>query len=682
MNKNSNARWLIAVSVAVVWVFAIYATYYWAHKPFSGANLAALLDIVVWLGLLWVAAALGRLSRRWFDDSTPVEEIVFSAALGLGALSLLTFGLGLVGLFHRWLFWLLLVVLAVVLYPQMKAIASQLREGLILPTGTRLNQALALYLGFILVLAFFQCLTPPTAWDSQVYHLTGPQLYLQAHRLPVDMDIPYLGFPPLLEMLFTAGMLLKGHVVARLIHYAYGLLTLLALFAFAGRYFNRKVAWLSMAVFYSIPSLVLVSTWAYVDLGLIFYEFTAFYAFMRWLEARDKWPGFGNPGQTRAEERDKRWLALAAVLCGLAMGVKYTSVILPITLALMIALRFRQEGLKETGKALLLFGLLAVVVASPWYLKNFFSTGNPFYPFLFGGTYWDEFRAWWYSRAGTGLAFTAPWRLLVAPLEITVLGTQGKESYDATIGPVLLTVIPLLALVWRKIAPEERRVIGWTLLVCLVQYLFWLYGVAQSALLVQTRLLFPIFALLAIVAGYTVDRLVLLTRRAFSLQWFVTTVLLLALGLNAVSSALHFISDSPLSYMAGFESRESYLTRHLGLYYTTMVHINENLPPSARVLFLWEPRSYYCQRDCWPDTLLDKFKHLTYKYHDAEGIAAYLHREGVTHLLLCQSGLEYILEARFDPITPDDVATLTALQRDHLRLIHDEGGAYLLYELK
>jgi hypothetical protein len=364
------------------------------------------------------------------------------------------------------------------------------------------------------------------------------------------------------------------------------------------------------------------------------------------------------------------------------MGVKYTSIILPITLALIIALKVRREGLRETVKALGLFGLLVIVVASPWYLKNLFSSGNPFYPFFFGGIYWDEFRALWLDRTGTGLAATAPWRLLIAPWEMSVLGTQGTESYDATIGPILLTTVPLLALVWRKIAPEERRVIGYALVVCLIQYLFWLYGVARSALLVQTRLLFPIFTLLALVAGYTVDKLAVLTRRAFSLQWFVTTVLLLALGLNAVSSALHFVSDSPLAYLAGFESRESYLTRHLGLYYTTMVHINENLPPSAKVLFLWEPRSYYCQRNCWPDAILDQFKHLTYKYHDAEGIAEHLHREGVTHLLLYQTGLEHILEVGFDPITPDDMAALSALQEDYLHLIHDEGGAYLLYELK
>jgi hypothetical protein len=664
MNKNSNARWLTAVSAAVAWVFAIYATYYWAHKPFSGANLVIMLDIVVWLGLLLVATALGRLSRHWFDYSTSLEEIIFSAALGLGALSLLTLGLGLVGLFYRWLFWLLFLVLAAILYPQIRAIARTLRGGPILPADTRLNRTLALYLGFILTLAFFQCLTPPIAWDSQVYHLTGPKLYLQAHRLPVDIDLPYLGFPPLLEMLFTAGLLLKGDTVARLIHYAYGFLTLLALFAFAGRYFNRKVAWLSMAIFYSVPSLVLISTWAYVDLGLMFYEFTAFYALMRWLEARDK-----------------RWLTLTAILCGLAMGVKYTSVILPITLALIIALKVRQEGLKETTKALLLFGLLAILVASPWYFKNFFSTGNPFYPFFFGGTYWDEFRAWWYSRAGTGLAFTAPWRLLVAPWEITVLGIQGTESYDATIGPILLTVVPLLALVWAKIASEERRVIGYALLVCLIQYLFWLYGVAQSALLVQTRLLFPIFALLALLAGYTVDKLTLLTRRAFSLQWFVTTVLLLALGLNAVSSALHFVSDSPLPYLTGFESKESYLTRRLGLYYTTVAYINENLPPSAKILFLWEPRSYYCQRDCWPDALLDKFKHLVYKYHDADGIAQQLREQGVTHVLLYKLGMDHIVKAGFDPITPSDLEVWADLSNGYLNLIHNEGDVYHIYEL-
>ncbi len=264
---------------------------------------------------------------------------------------------------------------------------------------------------------------------------------------------------------------------------------------------------------------------------------------------------------------------------------------------------------------------------------------------------------------------------------MTVLGTQGKESYDATIGPILLTVVPLLALVWKKIAPEERRIIGYALLVCLIQYLFWLYGVAQSALLVQTRLLFPIFALLALLAGYTVDKLALLTRQAFSLQWFVTTVLLFALGLNAVSSALHFISDSPLPYLTGFESRESYLTRHLGLYYSTVVHINENLPPSARILFLWEPRSYYCQRDCWPDALLDKFKHLVYKYHNADDIAQQLRRQGVTHVLLYKLGMDHIVEAGFDPITPSDLEVWADLSDGYLNLIYDESDVYYIYEL-
>jgi len=194
-------------------------------------------------------------------------------------------------------------------------------------------------------------------------------------------------------------------------------------------------------------------------------------------------------------------------------------------------------------------------------------------------------------------------------------------------------------------------------------------------------LLFPIFALLALLAGYTVDKLAILTKRAFSLQWFVTTVLLLALGLNAVSSALHFISDSPLPYLAGFESKESYLTRHLGLYYTTVAHISENLPPSARILFLWEPRSYYCQRDCRPDALLDRFLHLTYLYPDADAIPRAWAEAGVTHVLLYRLGMEVIVQAGFDPVTPRDLAIMQDLQARHLLPVGEWGNAYVLYEV-
>jgi hypothetical protein len=283
MEEKSRLVWILSVALAVLWAFAVYFNYYVVHKPFNVATVTAIvsvvLDVAIWLGILSIALALGRRCSAWLNHDSALEDFIFSLGLGLGLLSLIVFALGLAGLFYRWLFWLLFVAALILfrrhLWPSLGPIARL--EG-------RLGWFLALYLAVGLILAFLSTLTPPTAWDSQVYHLTGPRLYVQNHRIVGGIDIPYLGFPALVETLFAAALLLKGPVVARLIHFAYGALTLLALYAFARRYFNLKVGWLAMAIFYAVPSVVLISTWAYVDAALIFYEFAAFYALCRWLD--------------------------------------------------------------------------------------------------------------------------------------------------------------------------------------------------------------------------------------------------------------------------------------------------------------------------------------------------------------------------------------------------------------
>ncbi|MGQ9628443.1 MAG: ArnT family glycosyltransferase, partial [Anaerolineae bacterium] len=585
------------------------------------------------------------------------------------------FALGLAGCFKRWLFWVLfLIALALAWRFELRGWlrsgsgAWHFRSARHLEEESRLGKFLVFYLVFSILIAFLSALAPPIAWDSQVYHLTGPKLYIERGRITGGIDIPYLGFPQLVEMLFAAGLLLKGPAVARLMHFSYGILCLLALFAFSRRYFEQKVGFLSGAIFYAVPSVVLISTWAYVDVALIFYELAAFYALLRWRTDSDA---------------DSRWLLLSGLFCGMGLGVKYTGFALAFSLALAALWSVRSQGLRAMGLALASFGGAALLLALPWEIRNLFFTGNPFYPFFFGGIFWDEFRAWFYGRAGTGLAYTAPWRLLIAPLEMTVLGTEGKEGYEATVGPILVAVLPLLAFTWRSLPEGEKRILRPLLFICLVQYLLWLFGVGSSALLIQTRLLFPIFGLLALLAGYTVERLSLLNCPAFSVQWVVKAILVLTLSLTLLSSALTFAGDNPLKLLAGWETKDAYLHRHLGAYYEAIAFINKNLPAEAKVLFLWEPRSFYCQRECQPDAILDGFLHLAYRFQDADGIARYLKDEGFTHVLFHRRGYEHILKARFDPITPEVEEVLATLKREHLKPVYsDEQGTYVLYEVR
>lgn len=664
---------LLISALVLAWAFVVVAVYYVVHKPFSLANAAAIvrgaLDVATWLLLMLIATCLGhRFVVRWVEGLRAAEDVALSAGLGLGFISLLALGLGLLGGLRSWLVWLLVAGLAVAGIPAWRDILSRIRAASPLVPQGRSEKLLAAYILLTLMPAFLMALTPPIAWDSQVYHLTGPKLYIEQGAITGGIDIPYLGFPALIDTLFAAAMLLRGPAVAKLIHFGYGVLSLLLVYAAGSRYLGRRSAWLAMAILVAVPTITLLASWAYVDLAVLFYELAAVYLLARGLE-RDRSARHGI-------------LALAGVSCGLAVGVKYTAVLLPITLAAIILWYGRHEGWRANLRQVVLFAAPAALIAGPWFLRNLAFTGNPVYPFFLPGQFWDEYRAWFYSRPGTGLAFSEPWRLLIAPWEMTVLGQEGKQGYAATIGPLLLVACPLLLLTYRHWTDKQKRFAGLLILACVPQYLFWLYGVAQSHLLIQTRLLFPIFGLFALLAGLALDRLKLLDQPSFSLHWVLTAVLAIVLGLDLLGTGLNFARSSPLPYLVGYESASDFLDRYQYDYQQAIDYINEELPLEAKVYFLWEPRSYYCQRDVRPDAILDAFLHLRYRFGAAQNIARYLRGEGYTHVLLHEQGMQAIVQAGFDPVTAADLAVMEELRTEYWSVEAEWGDAYQLYEVR
>jgi 4-amino-4-deoxy-L-arabinose transferase-like glycosyltransferase len=681
-SSASSLRWAVTVAAVIVWLFVVVAAYFWAHKPFD-ANIVAglgrsLLSISVWLGLTWLGTALGRrIAGGPLADEAPIVRIALGAGLGLGLLSLLTLGLGLVGLLRSAVAWGAILVLAALLRRDLRASLADLRavvrgqESLLAWPTDGFRRWLAVYVGASLLLAFLAALAPPTAWDALVYHLAGPALFVEAGRVGHPVDLPYLGFPQLGEMGFTLGMLLLGDGVASLLHFGYGLLGVIITGALARRAFGQAVAWPAAALLLSVPSLVWLMSRAYVDVTLLFYATVAFYAFTRWRNLRAG-------GEA---ESSIKWLSLMGVFCGFSAGVKYTALAIPVALSLGLLWTSRHDGLRAVVWRIAQFGGITAAVALPWLMENWLTTGNPVYPFFLYGVHWDAWRAWWYDRPGTGLAVTAPWRLLIAPLEATVLGTEGGEPYDATIGPLLLALTPLLIVTWPGLKREERAVAGHMLLFFGVNYGLWLVGLARSALLVQTRLLLPIFGVVAVLGAVALDRLTILRRSQLAVDWIARAVVSLALALLLFSNLITFLQVNPMPVIAGLEGRDDYLSRRLGTYQLAMRTVNA-LPPDSRVVFLWEPRSYACQVDCRPDALLDRFLHLTHLYPDAGSIAKAWREEGVTHVLLYRLGLQAIIEDKFDPVTSRDLAILEELQVSEMEEVGRLGESYILYRLR
>ncbi|TET53394.1 MAG: phospholipid carrier-dependent glycosyltransferase [Anaerolineales bacterium] len=677
-------RWAIAgVVAALLWVFVVVAFYYIRHKPFEAASFSAsgasqpgsALGAVAGLAgaALVVATGTGvglQLVRRL--ELTAIERLVWASAAGLGVLSLVGLGLGTVGLLLPAVLWpLTILVLAATGRSLCRAIVSAWRDTSWRPRGS-LEVWLAVFCMLMLGVALILALLPPTAWDSLAYHITGPKLYLESGVVSHPLDIPYLGFPQLMEMLFTWGMGLAGDQAAAPIHAFYGLLAVGVLVTAGRRWLGGAAGWIAAAVLLSTDTVVIVAGWPYVDIAILVYSTLAFLALMR--------------AKTEGAH-DRRWLVTCGAMAGLALSTKYTGLTTVVGLGITL---LGSELLERKGprdwraaiRAVLIVCGVALLVWSPWLVKNLLLTDNPVYPFFFNGLHWDDWRGWWYDRPGTGFAET-PWKLITAPWDATIWGIEGGAGYSATIGPLFLALLPLLLLSWRHLTADRRSWLRPALLFVGELYGFWLWGVARSALTLQTRLLMPAFGMIALVCAAAVTGLRSLPRRPVDLSWMVRAVVVGVLGLTLASTLYCAALGRPLSVLAGSVSEENYLTWRLGWHHIAIDTVNRVVEPEGIVLFLWEPRSYYCERTCWPDALLDRWLHTTHvNGHDARAIADTWRATGVTHVLFHKLGYEIVTEAGFDPITDADHETLQLLIDAELELIVDLGGEYRLYVLR
>ncbi len=717
--RKLKLRWLL-IGAFILWSFFVLVSFFAVQKPFSVANALAagnaLLDLLAagWLALIGLAMGTWFLGRLLPTDLPPIETVVLGTGLGMGALALLSLALGLVGLFRSPVAYGVTIALSAVLAPQIRQLFFRWRRWRL---ANRPNLPTTLYLLILALLTLLVALLPPTDWDGLFYHLTGPKLYLQAGRIIGSVDIPHLSFPSLMEMLYAWAMLLRGDIAAKLLHTLFGLLLGGLVYITARRLLNKKAAWPAVLVFASMPMISTLAGWAYNDLALAFYQLASLYTFVKYQIRESGNQGIRESGNLipptsnlqspipslQSSIPNLRWLVLSGIFAGLAMGLKYTGFVTPIVVVALISwygVRRMPDGFDF--KMLLLnlaaFFLPALLVALPWYVKNWAFTGNPVYPFLsslFDGRYWDSFRTGWYSATGTGIGWR-PGTLLALPILLT-LGVRDVNYWDGRTGPLFLLFLPLMLLyglfryhhnaslsLARERSGDGARptVLGPLLIYALAQFVFWTLGVIWSHSLWQSRLLLPGLVALAPVVGWLWSELPGFDLPQFSLSRFANVVIGLTLALTLIDTGLMTLKINPLPYLIGAETRDEYLTRRLGAYYAAVQQINERLPSNAVVVFLWEPRSYYCQRDCRPDSILDQLAHDQYVYGNANRIIEVWKRAGITHVLLYRQGLDFIKGEGTETLYQPAIEQLVRMENQYFEEVFDVAGAYQIYTLR
>lgn len=632
----------IAIVSFLVWTGIIISAYYVVQKPGLWNAFTGLADtlwtLVVAALLLFNAYGFGTRILQWggLNSSDAVDRLLLSCGIGLGTLGLLGLVFSAAQIARTPIF--LLFLIGSTAFFVLKSDLQKLSDDLkVFAAHWNLSfSEYSLFVKFAILLPFFfsflLTLVPPfEAFDALSYHLAQPARILQDGGLQA-VDIVPFWYPNLTENVYLWALALGSERAPQILHFLWAVLSIILLWRWAVKIWNVEIGRKTLLLLTTIFSLPLLASWAYVDMALAYCAIAALYTYTL--------------SETRA---NLSWLRITGIMAGLAMGVKYTSFVVPLTCGLLILFR------RPFGKALssaAQFSIIATLVALPWYVRNAIFMGNPFYPFVFGGLYWDQFRAVWYADSGTGIG----WDLLqifLIPLNV-VLGYHEITPMDGRIGPVFLILLPLA--LWVSVSRSYRdSARGLALrsinLFAALSFAAWALGVINSAHLWQIRLFLPALLPFAIPTALGWDYLQKLDTPKLRISFLFNVLITIVILLTVFANGIFVLQRNPLAVALGAQSREQYIVR-VNPSYAALLQIMDELPADAYVYSLFEPRSYGLPRRLQPDVIVYNLAHDLHLYGTPSEIIKHWKAKGYTHVLVYERGLDFIIESPSSKFTP------------------------------
>jgi hypothetical protein len=396
---------------------------------------------------------------------------------------------------------------------------------------------------FYVALDLLAVCAPISSPDALLYHAANPALFEESHRI---FEVPWnsSSYEPFsVEMLVLDGFLLWDSVQGAFAPLLLALVALGAVMGFSWRIAGRSAALLAGAVFFAQPFMVWEATSVFIESGLacaLALSAWNLYRFVRYSE--------------------RSGLLLAGIFAGSAAGMKYLGLIAALTLAAVAAIVI---GRRLNYRVALAFGLPAVAVALPWYVKNALLTGNPFYPHVFGGLNPSAARELDSSMRSFGHG-RAPLDFLLLPVRLLA----DAKPFDAGefLSPLFLVFAPTALLISRA---RHAVLAAWAGVLIFV--VAWFVTTQQARFLVP---LMPVLAVLAALGALTLSS----QGRLGRVLVVAGTAAALAVGLGA--SVVYAAQFAPV--VVGTESRDQFLTEKVSNY-EGVEWLNRQLGPEDKV---------------------------------------------------------------------------------------------------
>ncbi len=409
------------------------------------------------------------------------------------------------------------------------------------------NVVVILLLIFAGLLNFVGSLAPELGFDALWYHLTIPKLYLAAGEV---FHIPggllyYSAMPRLPEILYLVSFKLFPEIAEagpHLLNWAAGVWVAILIYKL-----SRKVnlspfySLLASLVFYATPLVGWLSGSAYIDLTRTFFEVLALYLLL-----------------------DKRIL-LSGLVLGLAISTKTLAIgsLLPLLVICYL--------ITKNLRSCIVYLVSCILVAAPWFVSSYLTTGYPFYPIGSGGldpshnivAFQSLIHSW-------GLALVGDyWKIFITP--------------DDPISPVFVIIIPFLLLNIRKLL---RPPTVYLLVYSLLAYLVW-WVIPRTG---GGRFILPYLPVMAVVVGVTVS----LQKVKLIRQLLIGTIIFI----SVVNIAYRLAASRRMTpFLLGHETKTAYLCHNLDFTTEVMVDCDgwlaQNIKPIDLVFVSGVHNLYY-----------------------------------------------------------------------------------------
>ncbi len=556
-----------------------------------------------------------KLFKISLDNS--LERFVFSLGLGLGTISYLIFLLAVLGLLYKWIcLLLLLLILVISLWGiwKNKEIFHHLKHKISrdfkFEKAYIFEYSLLVILFFYILLCFFSALAPPVDWDSLVYHLPIPKIWIQNHKA---IYIPYIEHSArhlAVQTIYALAMvILQNDTIPGMIIWMSSLWLILCVYAFCSRYLSPRVGILAMSALYCTPFISAITCKPLVDVPYICFGFLAFYAFFKYVQSNDY-----------------KMLILSSVMGGFSAACKQFGIISFIGLfLLLIIIEIKRKSFIKNFKRIVLFGLIFTMIIAPWIIKCYINTGELFNSSHGGALLLVGQRE--KTKLETDSTNTL-WYILRHIYNIpsfVLIDNIFYRSMSGTLwspGIFLLAFLPCLILL-----KKVDRIVKYSLIYPFVVILIYAIIPEKER---NLRYISCILPCLFISGAYTVYRLL---NDYESIKKYIKILVVLSAFFNIIPVAKWTYAGLPIIFK--MEDKTEYLDRRTRIG-SAFKYVNENLSDDDKI-FSAEQRTFYYDK---PYITIQTIKDLIYTdpdtkevFGDIPKIIQRLKSEKVTHLL-------------------------------------------------